>query len=68
VPYWSPDIDEFIFDVPSGGNKYCNDPKNLGGTQTNTVPNTVTLCMRNIINNKPTRDSALGNSAATGRC
>ncbi|RHZ46088.1 uncharacterized protein CDV56_104539 [Aspergillus thermomutatus] len=45
VPYWSDDLLEYIFDIGYGSKSYCTTSnKNMGATQQQTNPNTITLC------------------------
>ncbi|PYH81857.1 hypothetical protein BO82DRAFT_414754 [Aspergillus uvarum CBS 121591] len=45
VPYWSADLKEYVFDVNYNGKTYCtSSAKNLGATQDQTIPSTITLC------------------------
>jgi hypothetical protein len=59
VPFWSPDLGTYFFSIPADGARLCRPTNQAGATQTNTVPFTMTLCMRNILRISG-RDSVLG--------
>jgi hypothetical protein len=62
VPYWSDDLKEYIFDGNYGGKTYCTKSKrNLGATQDQTVPSTLTLCPSTFANTAAT--ATLGSKA-----
>lgn len=53
VPYWSTDLSQYVFDGNYRGKTYCTASKdNLGATQDQTLPSTVTLCPSSFTNEK----------------
>ncbi|KAJ5900894.1 uncharacterized protein N7473_004964 [Penicillium subrubescens] len=62
VPYWSDDLKEYVFDENYGGKTYCTvSNQNLGVTQDQTKPSTITLCPSAFTN--PQATANLGSKA-----
>ena len=67
VPYWSDDLSQYVFDISyRKGKTFCTDSGgNLGVTQDQTIPSTVTLCPRSF--KSKVKLAKLGNTAPKAR-
>ncbi|KAF7712263.1 Uncharacterized protein PECH_003752 [Penicillium ucsense] len=67
VPYWAGDMSQYLFDDSyKKGKTYCtNSAQNLGASQEQTRPNTLTLCPRSF--KSTVKRAKLGNTAPKAR-
>jgi hypothetical protein len=63
-PYWSEDLDQYLFDDDYKGKTYCSSQSNLGATQEQTTPKTITICPKGFTN--PNAPVALGDKEPKG--